>query len=136
MALKSSVLAKFEANNPRAAVLLSLVDFSREVFCRTDIGEENLKDLTQDSPELVHRQSGAFSEAKDWAASYEVCKVDLLVDFWLVGCHVGNHCSHKVLPILVRRKTCSMGTTFSLQATTNWVELQLTLSISALQRAP
>ncbi len=101
MTLRSSVLEKFEASNPRAAVLLSFMDFQRDVFCRTDRDEENLKDPTVDPVEYLHSQKGAQEEAAFWAASYEVSKVDLLVVY---GIGLG-YCWEALLPWLKQKSS-------------------------------
>ena len=101
MTLRSSVLEKFEASNPRAAVLLSFMDFQRDVFCRTDRDEENLKDPTVDPVEYLHSQKGAHEEAAFWAASYEVSKVDLLVVY---GIGLG-YCWEALLPWLKQKSS-------------------------------
>jgi hypothetical protein len=96
MTLRSPVLEKFEASNPRAAVLLALMDFREDVFCRTEKGEENVRDPSVDPIERVHSQRGALEEAINWASSFEVSKVDLLVVY---GIGLG-YCWEALLPWL------------------------------------
>lgn len=81
MPIAQSIMAQFEALNARAAALLSLVDDSGCVQCRTAQGEENILDKRFSPERYLHRPSGALKEAEEWVSSHKVEQVDFLVIF-------------------------------------------------------
>lgn len=83
MSILPSVLAQFEAVNPRAAALLSVVDSSGLEFCRTQLGEENLRDRRGCQEKFLHSQTGALLEAQYWFNDSVDRKTDMLVVFGL-----------------------------------------------------
>lgn len=83
MSIPPSILAQFEAVNPRAAALLSFVDTAGLEFCSTQMGEENLVDRRGGKELFLHDPRGALQEARYWFDESVDRKTDMVIVFGL-----------------------------------------------------
>ncbi len=71
------------STDSQAAMLLPYIHYDHLKFCKTSLGELNLKEIIEEKTQYHHSQKGALNEAKTWFDSLNLDKIEVLYVYGL-----------------------------------------------------